>query len=84
MEKTNTGILKLHYIDGTEQKFEYDRTEEVMTVWSRIQETMKLGQVIIELEDKVMIVPIQNLKTIEIFPKPEKLPNFAVRNGRMI
>ena len=84
MGNTNTAHLKICYMDGTGQQFEYARSEEIQTLSSRIQEALKLNQLIIEVGDRVLVIPMQNLKTIEISPAPKKLPNFVIRNARLI
>jgi hypothetical protein len=84
MSNSNTARLKLCYMDGTEQQFEYVRPEEVQSLSSRIQEALKLNQVLIEVDDRLLVIPMQNLKAIEISPVPQKLPNFVIRNARLI
>ncbi len=84
MSNSNTAHLKLCYMDGTEQRFEYVQAQETQSLSSRIQDVMKLNQVIIEVGDKLLVIPMQNLKAIEISPAPKKLPNFVIRNARLI
>lgn len=84
MGNTNTAHLKICYMDGTEQQFESAQAEEIQSLSSRIQEVLKLNQVIIEADDRLVVIPMHNLKTIEISPVPKKLPNFAICNAQLI
>lgn len=84
MQKTNTGILKIHYIDGSEMQVEYVREEEVSSIATRIEKAIESDEVLIELEDRLLVVPLNNLKYIEITPPPPKLPKFTIRHARLI
>jgi hypothetical protein len=84
MEKTNAGFLKLTFADGSKQCFEYVRAEDVSSIASRIQESLKANQVLIEMEDKLLIVPISSLKTIEVSPPPAKLPGYTIRFAQLV
>lgn len=55
------GILTIKYNNGNVQKFEYARTEDALNVVSRMQEVLKANQVLLELEDRFMIIPMQNI-----------------------
>jgi hypothetical protein len=84
MEKTNTGTLKIHYNDGSDMQVEYVRQEEVSNIATRIAEAIESNELLIELEDKLLVIPLNNIKYIEISPAPPKLPKFAIRNARLI
>ncbi len=84
MQKTNTGILKIYYIDGSKMEFEYVREDEVTNIATRIEKAIESNEVLIELEDRLLVVPLNNLKYIEIVPAPPKLPKFTIRHARLI
>ncbi len=84
MEKSNTGILKIHYTDGSEMQVEYVRKEEVSNIATRIEKAIESNEVLIELEDRLLVVPLNNLKYIEVVPAPPKLPKFTIRHARLI
>ncbi len=78
------GILTIRYMNGTEQKFEYTRTEDALNVASRIQDVLKGNQLLLELEDRFLIIPMSNIQSIEVSPPPAKLPPNTLRNVRLI
>ena len=78
------GILTILYVNGTEQKFEYTRAEDVLNLTTRMQEILKADQIMIELEDRLLIIPFQNIQLITTSPPPPKLPPNALRNVRLI
>ena len=78
------GILTIRYVNGTEQKFEYTREENALNIASRIQDALSSNQVLLELEDRVLIIPFQNIQSMEVSPLPAKLPPNVLRNVRLI
>jgi hypothetical protein len=86
MNEVTKGILTIRYVNGTEQKFEFTRAREDQAglVGSRIQELLSAKQIILELEDRALIIPVHTIQSIEVSPLPVKLPPNAIRNVRVI
>ena len=63
---------------------EYVRAEEVSNIATRIEKAIEANELLIELEDRLLVIPLNNIKYIEITPAPPKLPKFAIRNARLI
>ena len=84
MFEQNAGILTVHYTDGTEQRFEYARAKEDANLAALIQEALESNQLVIELQDRMLVIPMQSIKTIEISPPPAKLPKFVIRNAMLV
>ena len=78
--------LKIKFMDGTEQLFEYSlaKGREKHSLGALIKETLNAKNLVLELQDRVMIIPFQNIKSIEIAPGGEILPEYAVRNVKVI
>ena len=84
MFEENAGMLTVHYTDGTEQRFEYTRAKEDVNLAAVIQEALKSNQLVIELQDRMLVIPMQSIKTIEVSPPPSKLPRFVIRNAVLL
>ncbi len=84
MNDGTKGTLTIRYINGTEQRFEYPRLEETYNIVGRMQEILKSNQALLELGDSLLIIPFQNIQSIEISPPPDKLPTNALRNVRLL
>jgi len=76
--------LTIQYVTGSVQKFEYPRQEDTFNVATRIQEMSKANFLILELADKALVIPYQNIQAIEISPPPVKLPPNTLKNVRLI
>jgi hypothetical protein len=84
MKPTNTGIMKITYNDGAEQSFEYIRAEVLVDLINRIQAALNQNHLLLELENRLLIIPFNSIKMIEISPPPPKLPNTTIRFAKAI
>jgi hypothetical protein len=81
---SDKGVLSVYYTNGKVQWFEFERPEDTANIGSRIQEVMKSGQLILDLEDKTLIIPFSSIQHIEISPPLQKLPLTAIRDIRQL
>ena len=87
MSDENRGIMTIRYVNGTEQKYEYARFKDdsdILSAASRIQDMLKANQILLELEDRFLIIPLQNVLSIETSPPPVKFPKNTVKDVRLI
>ncbi len=49
-----------------------------------MKEALDSNHLLLEMQDKVLIIPFQSIKSIEFSPPPEKLPEYALRNVRIV
>jgi hypothetical protein len=76
--------LTVRFVNGTEQKFEFTRPEESASIAQRIQDALNANQLLLELDDRLMVVPFQNILTVEISPPPPKVRGHVLRNVRLV
>ena len=79
--------MKIQYIDGTDQTFEWEphpEDVEAANMVSNLQKSLHEEYILLEMGDKFMIIPKQNIKTIEINPVPPKLPPTAIHGARLV
>ncbi|MEG4169844.1 MULTISPECIES: hypothetical protein [unclassified Microcoleus] len=81
MQATNQeGIINLtiHYTNGKQQHFQFSAPEgtvgEQATLGTRLHKMLTADPVILELADKLVVIPVHNIQSIEISPVPPKLP----------
>ena len=77
-------VMTVTYADGSEQKFEITQQKEEFTLARHIDDMLKQNQLVLEIEDRVIVIPIQNIKRLEVTPAPSKLPGYAIRNARLV
>jgi hypothetical protein len=75
----------ISFTDGTQLKLVWPRPEESDSRLASVLEKLLTNESIaIEVEGRLMIIPVNNIKTLEVSPSPEKLPNMVVRGARMV
>jgi hypothetical protein len=84
MNQGTKAFLKIRYVNGTEQKFEFTVQAEALNIATRIKDALSANQLILELDDRVLILPFQNIQSIELTPRPDKLPPIALKGVRLI
>lgn len=83
MAERNTGILVIRFVDGKEERFEYGRLpQDDVNLAARIEEALKANHLLVEVEGKLIVYPFYNIKAIEVFPAPEKLPRIVMKKAR--
>ena len=45
---------------------------------------LKTNTLAIETEDRLVLIPLHNVRSIEVTPPPADLPRYAVRNARVL
>ena len=88
MNAASKRTLTIRFMDGTEEGFEYppaeDQEKYKYSFGALMKEALNANHLILEMEESVRIMPIQNIKSIEITPKPERVPEYAVKNVRIV
>ena len=78
------GVLSVYYTNGKVQWFEFTRAEDTANLGSRIQEIMKSNQLILDLDDKTLIIPFTSIQHIEVSPPMQKLPMTTIKDIRQL
>ena len=84
MARVTRANLTINYVDGRRNRFAFLRQEDDPDAIARIQEAVASKVLILELEDRVMYIPFHSIKSVEVYPKPERLPRHAVRGVRLL
>ena len=73
--------LIIRYTDGTEQIFTFpNQAADPFTLAERVQETLNARHLLLEVEGRLVVIPYENVKALEISPPPEKLPPNVIRS----
>ena len=78
MEMTKRG-LTIHFCDGSKLNIEFPaQTPNEMAALLKLEEVLKERQIIVTVDGAVLIIPFDNIKYIQGFPAPSKLPRYAI------
>lgn len=83
--ESRTVRLTIRYISGGSDCFEFDSPQEEKAVLaSHIQRVLNSKELMLEVGDRLLVIPMQNIQKIELSPVPLKLPDIAIRNVRQV
>lgn len=79
--------MKIQYIDGTSQTFEWlpnPEDDRAVNMVSNLQKSLNEEYILLEMGNKFTIIPKFNIKTIEINAVPPKLPSSTIHGARLV
>ncbi len=80
--------LTIYFNDGTHISLVYPQqgtsAAERVVLGNRIKEVLQQPFLVFELEEEVMVVPRESIKYLTVTPKPQVLPDTAVRHARLL
>jgi len=76
--------MTVKYTNGNTQMFQFPRQSDAHNVGARIQEALASGNLLIDLGDSTMLIPLNSVESVTVAPSPEKLPMNAIRDAQLI
>jgi hypothetical protein len=75
----------ISFVDGTQLKLVWPRPEEPdVRLAGMLEKILTNESIAAEVEGRLMIIPVNNIKTMEVSPASEKLPAMVIRDARMV
>ena len=79
------GSITIRFIDGSRMRLVGPRqSEDDWDALRKLQTVLERPYLCLETEDGATIVPMANVKYIEVFPKPPKFPEYFLRSTRIV
>jgi len=77
--------MTIFFTDGTKLKFDFPKQrDDTSNIGAMIKKTLNQNQLILEVEGTMFTIPFVNVKYIQIYPCPEKLPDTAIRGAKLV
>ena len=74
--------ITIFFVDGTKLKVAFPvQKPNAMAALLGIEAILKERQIIVEAEGTLMIIPFTNIKYIQAYPAPEKLPATTIEGA---
>jgi len=71
--------LTVHFCDGSKLSIEFPaQTPNEMAALLKVEEVLKQRQIVATVDGGVVVIPFDNIKYIQAFPAPPKLPRHAI------
>ena len=79
-DSTPIAHITVTFNDGTVQTYGItERQVDGLQMSSRVKTMMESSMVALELEDRLVMLPMHNIRMIEVSPAPNKLPDTVLR-----
>ncbi len=74
----------ISFTDGKQLKIEWPKQEDAaLRSGVVIEKILANESLAIELEGRLVLIPIQNIRTVEVRPAPDGLPDTVIRGARI-
>jgi hypothetical protein len=74
-----------HFTDGSKLDAEVDaQTQDPAKAVQNIRKAMDADKIMIEIEGQLFLIPLNNVKYMQISPSPDKLPDGVIKGARLV
>jgi len=81
---TKKRFLTVHFTDGSKLSMSFpQQTDDFSQIANRVQKALDANQLAIELDGELFVIPMNNIKYLQVNPAPEKLPDSVIRGGAL-
>ncbi len=79
MAQRVTGTI--HFMDGSKLSLQWPRQAgtDPQTVAANVKKALEVDRIVAEVDGTLLVIPMRNVKYIQITPAPEKLPAGILR-----
>jgi hypothetical protein len=75
-------FLTIHFNDGSKLAVTVPQQSDTFSqIASRVQKALDANQLAIEIDGELFVIPMNNVKYLQVNPAPEKLPDTVIRSG---
>jgi hypothetical protein len=72
--------LTIHFMDGSNMKLDFPpQAPNASAAVIKLKEALAARHLIVEADGALMVIPFENIKYIQTYPAPAKLPEHAIR-----
>ena len=82
MSDNKRGML-VHFMDGSKKLLEFPPqvSESDAMAAAKIKEALEARHMVLEAEGAMIVIPFDNVKYVQIYPAPKKLPSYAIKGA---
>jgi len=73
--------LIIHFVDGSKKLLEFPPQVADATMAARLQEALEARHLVIEADGALVVIPFENIRYLQAYPAPKKLPAYAIRGA---
>ncbi|MBI3376420.1 MAG: hypothetical protein HY017_32285 [Betaproteobacteria bacterium] len=80
MDKRELYTLIVTHADGSREHFRFPIETDKLRVSSLIEKLLSSAVLSLQLKGRLLIIPSNNIRSVELFPSPEKLPDIVLHD----
>jgi hypothetical protein len=75
--------LIIHFVDGSKKLLEFPQqtADGDATMAARLKEALEARHLVIEAEGALVVIPFENIRYLQAYPAPKKLPSYAIKGA---
>jgi hypothetical protein len=75
--------LIIHFMDGTKKVLEFPQqvADNDVAAAAKLKEALEARHLVVEAEGALVIIPFENIKYLQLYPAPKKLPGGVIRGA---
>jgi hypothetical protein len=75
--------LVIHFMDGTKKVLEFPQqvADSDVAAAAKLKEALEARHLVIEAEGALIVIPLDNVKYLQSYPAPKKLPAGVIRGA---
>ena len=73
--------LIIHFVDGSKKLLEFPQQVADASVAAKLQEALEARHLVIEADGALVIIPFENIRYLQAYPAPKKLPSYAIKGA---
>ena len=75
----------IHFNDGSNRLFEFPApvADSDANLAARLKEALDARHLILEADGALVVVPVDNIKYLQSYPAPKKLPAYAIKGASL-
>ena len=75
--------LIIHFMDGTKKVLEFPQqvADSDVAAAAKLKEALEARHLVIQAEGALVVIPFENVKYLQVYPAPKKLPAGVIRGA---
>ena len=73
----------IHFVDGSKKTLEFPQqvADSDATAAAKLTEALEARHLVLEAEGALLVIPFENVKYIQSYPAPKKLPSGVIKGA---
>jgi len=84
MKKKQKMTIVVRCLDGSEHWFEFEQQFEGFYRQLAMTEALEMKHLLLGLKDRLIIIPVHSISSVEVIPPPSPLPKLAIKNAKLL